>query len=136
MKIPDYVNLILERFSTAGYRAYPVGGCVRDALLGKAPDDWDLTTDARPQAVLELFGGAAHPTGLRHGTVTVVSGGRNVEVTTMRRDGAYRDNRHPESVMFTNRIEEDLARRDFTVNAMALSLPADGAASDLADGAV
>ena len=119
MKIPNDVNSILERFASVGYHAYPVGGCVRDALLGKIPDDWDLTTDAPPEAVLALFGEAAHPTGLQHGTVTVVSEGRNVEITTMRRDGEYRDNRHPESVMFTNRLEEDLSRRDFTVNAMA-----------------
>ena len=121
MEIPDYVNSILERFAAAGCRAYPVGGCVRDALLGMTPDDWDLTTDALPERTLALFGGAAHPTGLRHGTVTVVSGGRAVEITTMRRDGAYRDNRHPESVAFTDRLEDDLARRDFTVNAMALA---------------
>lgn len=121
MKIPDYVNLILERITTAGHHAYPVGGCVRDALLGKTPDDWDMTTDAPPETVLALFGAAAHPTGLQHGTVTVVSEGRSVEITTMRRDGAYRDNRHPESVMFTNRLEDDLSRRDFTVNAMTLA---------------
>ena len=128
MKIPDYVNLIQERLLAAGYHGYPVGGCVRDALLGLTPDDWDMTTDAPPEAVLAIFGDAAHPTGLRHGTVTVASGGRGVEITTMRRDGAYRDNRHPESVVFTDRIEEDLARRDFTVNAMALA--PDGAVID------
>ncbi|MBR3560509.1 MAG: CCA tRNA nucleotidyltransferase [Oscillospiraceae bacterium] len=122
MKIPSYVNSILARLAAAGYRGYPVGGCVRDALLGMTPDDWDMTTDAPPQRVLELFGDAAHPTGLRHGTVTVAADGRGVEITTMRRDGAYRDNRHPESVSFTDRIEEDLARRDFTVNAMAFAL--------------
>ncbi|MBQ7713943.1 MAG: CCA tRNA nucleotidyltransferase [Oscillospiraceae bacterium] len=121
MEIPNYVNLILERFTAAGYHAYPVGGCVRDALLGLTPDDWDVTADAPPERTLELFGAAAHPTGLQHGTVTVVSEGRAVEVTTMRRDGAYRDNRHPESVTFTDRVEDDLARRDFTVNAMALA---------------
>jgi tRNA nucleotidyltransferase (CCA-adding enzyme) len=121
MKIPDYVNSILACFAAAGYRAYPVGGCVRDALLGREPEDWDLTTDAPPERTLSLFGGAAHPTGLRHGTVTVVRDGHAVEVTTMRRDGAYRDNRHPESVAFTGRVEDDLARRDFTVNAMALA---------------
>jgi len=121
MKIPSYVNLIQERLTAAGYHGYPVGGCVRDALLGRTPEDWDMTTDAPPERVMELFGDAAHPTGVRHGTVTVVSEGRNVEITTMRRDGAYRDNRHPESVVFTDRIEEDLARRDFTVNAMALA---------------
>ncbi len=121
MEIPNYVNLLLARFTAEGFRAYPVGGCVRDALQGRTPDDWDLTTDAAPERTLALFGGAAHPTGLRHGTVTVVSGGHAVEVTTMRRDGAYRDNRHPESVAFTDRIEDDLARRDFTINAMALA---------------
>jgi len=121
MKIPDYVNSVLDRFTAAGRRAYPVGGCVRDALLGKTPDDWDLTTDALPEETMALFGASAHPTGLQHGTVTVVSGGRGIEITTMRRDGAYRDNRHPESVLFTDRIEDDLARRDFTVNAMALA---------------
>jgi len=128
MEIPSYVNLILERFTAAGHHAYPVGGCVRDALLGLTPDDWDMTTDAPPGRTLELFGAAAHPTGLQHGTVTVVSEGRAVEITTMRRDGAYRDNRHPESVAFTDRIEDDLARRDFTVNAMALA--PDGAIVD------
>ena len=121
MKIPSYVNLIQERLTAAGYHGYPVGGCVRDALLGRTPEDWDMTTDAPPERVMELFGDAAHPTGVRHGTVTVVSEGRNVEITTMRRDGAYRDNRNPESVVFTDCIEEDLARRDFTVNAMALA---------------
>ena len=132
MKIPDYVNSILERFDSAGYHAYPVGGCVRNALLGKVPDDWDLTSDAPPEAAMALFGEAAHPTGLQHGTVTVVSAGRNIEVTTMRRDGAYRDNRHPESVMFTDRLEDDLSRRDFTVNAMALG--PDGTVIDPFDG--
>ena len=121
MNFPVYVNSILQALSNAGFRGYPVGGCVRDTLLGKTPDDWDLTTDAPPEAVLALFGACAHPTGLAHGTVTVVSQGRAVEITTMRRDGAYRDNRHPESVEFTDRIEEDLARRDFTVNAMAFA---------------
>ena len=119
--VPNYVNLIRTRLAGAGCHAYPVGGCVRDALLGKTPEDWDMTTDAPPELVMTLFGAAAHPTGLQHGTVTVVSEGRNVEITTMRRDGAYRDNRHPESVMFTDRLEDDLSRRDFTVNAMALA---------------
>ena len=128
MRIPDYVNEIMARFAAAGRRAYPVGGCVRDALLGKTPDDWDLTTDALPQETLEIFGAAAHPTGLQHGTVTVALAGHSVEITTMRRDGAYRDNRHPESVMFTDSLTEDLARRDFTVNAMALA--PDGSVTD------
>ena len=121
MRIPDYVNKIVVRFAAAGRRAYPVGGCVRDTLLGKTPGDWDLTTDAPPQETLALFGDSAYPTGLKHGTVTVVQNGHSVEITTMRRDGAYLDKRHPESVMFTNSLTEDLARRDFTVNAMALT---------------
>ena len=118
--VPNYVASLRERLRSAGHAAYPVGGCVRDLLLGKTPEDWDMTTDARPEEMLELFGSAAHPTGLRHGTVTIVSEGHNVEVTTMRRDGSYRDLRHPESVTFTASLSEDLARRDFTVNAMAL----------------
>ena len=82
MEIPVYVKLVLERFARAGCRAYPVGGCVRDTLLGKTPDDWDLTTDLPPEGTLALFGAAAYPTGLRHGTVTVVSDGRACTVTT------------------------------------------------------
>ncbi len=121
MRVPDYVNKIAERFAASGRRACPVGGCVRDVLLGKTPGDWDLTTDALPQETLEIFGEAAYPTGLKHGTVTVVQDGHSVEITTMRRDGIYLDNRHPESVMFTDSLTEDLARRDFTVNAMALA---------------
>ena len=121
MNIPNYVNNIRRTLEAEHYRAYPVGGCVRDALLGQTPEDWDMTTDAPPEETMRLFGDAAHPTGLRHGTVTVAVEGHSVEVTTMRRDGAYLDHRHPESVRFTDRLEEDLARRDFTVNAMAWS---------------
>ena len=126
--VPSYVNAVMQSLRAAGYRAYLVGGCVRDLLRGTQPADYDLTTDAQPEAVLARFDAAAHPTGLPHGTVTVVSAGYPVEITTMRRDGAYRDNRHPEQVSFTDRIEEDLARRDFTVNAMALG--ADGVLID------
>lgn len=121
MKVPNYVNYIRRTLEVEHYRAYPVGGCVRDVLLGQTPEDWDMTTDAPPEETMRLFGDAAHPTGLRHGTVTVALDGHNVEVTTMRRDGAYRDHRHPESVRFTDQLEEDLSRRDFTVNAMALA---------------
>lgn len=121
MKIPEFVNSILTRLTAAGFPVYPVGGCVRDLLSGRTPDDWDLTTNALPEQMLTLFGEAARPTGLPHGTVTVLSDGHAVEVTTMRRDGAYRDNRHPESVTFTSELADDLARRDFTVNAMALT---------------
>lgn len=119
--IPEYVKNVQQTLFSAGYTPYLVGGCVRDLLRGVEPSDYDMTSDALPEEVLSLFAENAHPTGLPHGTVTVVSGGHPIEITTMRRDGAYRDNRHPESVAFTDRIEEDLARRDFTVNAIAMS---------------
>ena len=115
------VDTVIAALQSAGYSPYLVGGCVREMLRGKAPSDYDMTSDAPPQEVLRLFGERAHPTGLQHGTVTVVSGGLPIELTTMRRDGAYKDNRHPDSVTFGTSIEEDLARRDFTVNAIALS---------------
>ena len=119
--LPKEVETVITTLQGAGYSPYLVGGCVREMLRGKAPSDYDMTSDALPQEVLRLFGEWAHPTGLQHGTVTVVSGGLPIELTTMRRDGAYRDNRHPDSVTFGTSIEEDLARRDFTVNAIALS---------------
>ena len=127
-EIPDYVKNVQKTLLAAGYTPYLVGGCVRDLLRGETPSDYDMTSDALPEAVLALFGEHAHPTGLIHGTVTVVSEGHPIELTTMRRDGAYRDNRHPEAVAFTKNIEEDLARRDFTVNAIALTV--DGAIID------
>ena len=120
-EIPDYVKNVQKTLRAAGYTPYLVGGCVRDLLRGETPADYDMTSDALPEAVLALFGECAHPTGLIHGTVTVVSEGHPIEITTMRRDGTYRDNRHPEAVAFTKNIEEDLARRDFTVNAIALT---------------
>ena len=120
--IPAPVREILETLETAGHRAWCVGGCVRDALLGRAPEDWDVTTAARPEETMALFGDRAVPTGLRHGTVTVRTAAGGVEVTTLRRDGAYRDHRRPESVTFTDSLEEDLRRRDFTVNALAVDL--------------
>lgn len=119
--LPKEVETVITTLQGAGYSPYLVGGCVREMLRGKAPSDYDMTSDALPQEVLRLFGEWAHPTGLQHGTVTVVSGGLPIELTTMRRDGAYRDNRHPDSVTFGTSIEEDLARRDFTVNAIALA---------------
>lgn len=119
--LPKEVDTVIAALQSAGYSPYLVGGCVREMLRGKAPSDYDMTSDAPPQEVLRLFGERAHPTGLQHGTVTVVSGGLPIELTTMRRDGAYKDNRHPDSVTFGTSIEEDLARRDFTVNAIALS---------------
>ncbi len=118
--IPDYVKKILTMLNQAGHEAFCVGGCVRDLLLGRTPQDWDVTTSALPEEVQTLFAPHSVPTGLRHGTITVVTGQGSVEVTTYRRDGAYHDCRHPDKVTFTASLTEDLARRDFTVNAMAL----------------
>lgn len=120
-EIPENVKNIMKRLEDAGYEAWCVGGAVRDMLLGREPGDWDVTTNALPATVLELFAPHAVPTGLQHGTVTV-GGGRGVEITTYRRDGEYLDNRRPESVEFTTSLEEDLARRDYTVNAIAMNL--------------
>lgn len=120
-ELPEYVGEVLRRLEAAGHEAWCVGGAVRDVLLGRAPGDWDVTTSALPEQVLALFAPDALPTGLQHGTVTVKHGA-GVEVTTFRRDGTYLDSRHPESVAFTRSLEEDLARRDFTVNAVALNL--------------
>ena len=116
--IPEPVQEILRRLERAGYEAWCVGGAVRDTLLGLPPGDWDVTTSAPPEVTLELFAPNALPTGLRHGTVT--AGG--VEITTFRRDGDYLDHRRPDHVEFTSSLAEDLARRDFTVNAIALNL--------------
>ena len=120
-KLPEQVRDVMARLEAAGHQAWCVGGGVRDLLLGRDPGDWDVATSARPEDVLALFGAGALPTGLKHGTVTV-GGGRGVEVTTFRRDGDYLDNRHPDHVTFTDSLEEDLSRRDFTVNAMAVDL--------------
>ena len=111
---------LLTRLHAAGHAAYAVGGCVRDSLLGQTPHDWDLCTSATPEQVLELFG-ETHciPTGLQHGTVTVKHGGELYEITTFRTEGAYSDGRHPDHVAFVPDVKEDLARRDFTINAMA-----------------
>lgn len=110
----------IGRLEARGYEAYAVGGCVRDSLLGRIPNDWDLTTNARPEDVLAVFSDCRTiETGLQHGTVTVLLGGEPLEITTYRRDGAYADNRHPVQVTFSDTVEDDLARRDFTVNAMA-----------------
>lgn len=121
-EMPKYVRDVLSALEAAGHEAWCVGGCVRDLLLGRTPEDWDVTTSARPEETMALFGGHAFPTGLQHGTVTVRAEHRSVEVTTYRVDGAYRDHRRPETVAFTRSLEEDLKRRDFTVNAMALGL--------------
>ena len=119
IQIPDPVEEILNTLEAAGHRAWCVGGCVRDSLLGRPPRDWDVTTAALPEETMALFAARAVPTGLRHGTVTVKTALGGVEVTTLRRDGAYRDHRRPESVTFTGSLEEDLRRRDFTVNTFA-----------------
>lgn len=121
-KIPEFVKNVLRDLESAGYEAWCVGGCVRDLRLGREPVDWDVTTSALPEETLAVFGSRAIPTGLKHGTVTVRTEGQPMEVTTFRKDGAYRDHRRPETVTFTDSLEEDLARRDFTVNAMALDL--------------
>ena len=111
---------LLDTLHRAGYAAYVVGGCVRDSLLGLTPHDWDLCTSALPQQGMELFGAEkCIPTGLQHGTVTVKQGGRLYEITTFRTEGTYTDGRHPDEVHFVPDVREDLARRDFTINAMA-----------------
>ena len=111
---------LLDTLHAAGYAAYAVGGCVRDSLLGRTAHDWDLCTSALPQQVMELFGAEqCIPTGLQHGTVTVKRDGRLYEITTFRTEGSYTDGRHPDEVQFVPDVREDLARRDFTINAMA-----------------
>ena len=111
---------LLNALHAAGYAAYAVGGCVRDSLLGRTAHDWDLCTSALPQQVMELFGAAqCIPTGLQHGTVTIKYGGQLYETTTFRTEGSYTDGRHPDEVQFVPDVREDLARRDFTINAMA-----------------
>ena len=117
--IPAGVRGCLDTLRQAGYAAHPVGGCVRDLLLGRTPGDYDLCTSARPEQVMALFERTI-PTGIQHGTVTVLTGDGPVEVTTFRREGGYADGRHPDGVAFDVGLTEDLARRDFTINAMAL----------------
>ena len=120
IKLDPGAALLLDALHGAGHAAYAVGGCVRDSLLGLDPHDWDLCTSARPEQVMALFGEEkCIPTGLQHGTVTVKQGGRLYETTTFRTEGAYSDGRHPDAVCFVPDVREDLARRDFTINAMA-----------------
>ena len=122
IKLDPGAALLLDALHGAGHAAYAVGGCVRDSLLGQSPHDWDLCTSARPEQVMALFGEEkCIPTGLQHGTVTVKQGGRLYETTTFRTEGAYSDGRHPDAVCFVPDVREDLARRDFTINAMAYS---------------
>lgn len=118
MKLPEDVAYIIKTLEHAGFEAYAVGGCVRDTLLGRVPQDWDITTSAKPVQVKALFRRTVD-TGLQHGTVTVLLHHIGYEVTTYRIDGEYKDNRHPESVEFTEKLVFDLERRDFTINAMA-----------------
>ena len=118
IQLPDKVHHIINTLEEAGYEAYAVGGCVRDSILGRKPDDWDITTSAKPEEIKRLFPRTVD-TGIKHGTVTVLLGGEGFEVTTYRVDGVYEDGRHPSEVTFTASLKEDLKRRDFTINAMA-----------------
>lgn len=118
IELPEKVNYIIAQLEAAGFEAYAVGGCVRDMLIGRTPDDWDVTTSATPWQVKQIFHHTVD-TGIRHGTVTVLLAREGFEVTTYRIDGVYEDGRHPSKVTFTPSLAEDLKRRDFTVNAMA-----------------
>lgn len=120
IKMESGAAKLLDRLHAAGYKAYAVGGCVRDSLLGQTPHDWDLCTSALPEQVMALFGAKnCIPTGLQHGTVTIKREGKLYETTTFRTEGSYTDGRHPDRVDFVPDVREDLARRDFTINAMA-----------------
>lgn len=120
INIPTNANKLIHTLQSNGHQAYVVGGCVRDSILGREPNDWDICTSATPDEVMEIFKDEyVIPTGLQHGTVTVMLDGVGYEVTTFRLDGEYEDSRHPKEVKFTNSIIEDLSRRDFTINAMA-----------------
>lgn len=118
IRLPEKVHNIINTLEEAGYEAYAVGGCVRDSVLGRTPDDWDITTSAKPDEMKRLFPRTVD-TGIKHGTITVLLGGEGFEVTTYRIDGTYEDGRHPSEVTFTASLKEDLRRRDFTINAMA-----------------
>lgn len=126
INIPSEVMTVLGMLNKNGYKAYIVGGCVRDSLLGKTPHDWDVTTDAAPEEIKKVFSSfRTVDTGIKHGTVLIMSGNVPVETTSFRIDGIYSDNRHPDKVTFSKNIKDDLARRDFTVNAMAYN-PTEG----------
>ncbi|MBR6254771.1 MAG: HD domain-containing protein [Clostridiales bacterium] len=132
-RLPAPIESLLLTLRGNGYEAYVIGGAVRDILIGKTPEDYDVATSAEPQEVMKVFGEKhCHPTGLSHGTVTVVVDGVPVEVTTFRVDGDYTDSRHPENVRFTRSLKQDVMRRDFTVNALALS--EDGTVLDFCGG--
>ena len=117
IQIPEKAKYIIETIQNAGFEAYVVGGCVRDSILGRPPEDWDITTSARPEQVKQLFRRTID-TGIQHGTVTVMLDKEGFEVTTYRVDGKYEDSRHPKEVTFTPNLEEGLKRRDFTINAL------------------
>ena len=118
--IPEEIKYIISTLEESGYKAYIVGGCVRDTIMGREPKDYDVTTDATPDVTSEIFSAdKVIDTGSKHGTVTVIHNGVHVEVTTFRKESVYSDGRHPDSVVFSDSIEEDLSRRDFTINAMA-----------------
>ena len=126
IRLPNDALWLLQTLRAAGHSAYVVGGCVRDSLLGRTPGDWDICTSARPEQTRALFADRRLIlTGAKHGTVGVVLHGKPYEITTYRQDGAYRDHRHPESVRFVGDLAGDLARRDFTINAMAYA-PGEG----------
>ena len=120
IQMPLGVRYIIDTLAAHGFEAYAVGGCVRDSLMGRTPNDWDITTNAEPAVMLGIFKkNRVIPTGIKHGTVTILCKGGQYEITTYRVDGAYTDGRRPESVTFSTSLEEDLKRRDFTINAMA-----------------
>lgn len=118
IQMPEKVNKIIDVLQAAGFEAYAVGGCIRDSLLGRTPNDWDITTSAKPMEVKSLFSHTID-TGIQHGTVTILLDREGFEVTTYRVDGEYEDGRHPKEVSFTANLKEDLRRRDFTINALA-----------------
>ena len=135
MHIPQPIEYILQALGDAGYEGYLVGGCVRDFLLGKEPSDFDITTSALPEETMAVFAAdRVIPTGLQHGTVTVLHDGMAAEITTYRTETTYADGRHPDSVSFSRDLGDDLCRRDFTVNAMAMD--AAGSIVDLYGGRV
>ena len=140
IQLPEKVNMIINRLQEHGYEAYAVGGCVRDSILGRVPDDWDITTSATPLETKALFQ-RTFDTGIEHGTITVLIDKDAFEVTTYRVDGEYEDNRHPKEVTFTRCLKEDLLRRDFTINAMAYNeseglVDIFGGIQDLQDGVI
>lgn len=133
IKIPNYAVKMLEKLNSSGYEAYIVGGCIRDSILKRSPNDWDITTSATPEQMLEVFKGYnVIPTGIKHGTLTVISEKKPIEITTFRTDGEYENHRKPKEVCFVSSLKEDLARRDFTCNAIACDK--DGNIFDYFDG--